>query len=121
MINMNKVPYFSNPKRLRRLKEFLSVRDDFMVHELAVATGCSFQEALSVCVLLWHFQVAEIYILLSLPDLSDITLYQGKLSDGPPKLPFYNEDYDIQIDNLSDMTYEFQFIMFPNADYNLYV
>jgi hypothetical protein len=120
MINLSKVPYFSNPKRLNRLKDFLSRRDDFMVHELAVATGCSLDDALKVCILIWHFRVAEIYVLLNRLDLSSNPIYTAKLSDGPPALPFYSEDNDVEIESLDNVSYEFHFVLFADADFTLY-
>lgn len=91
-----------------------------MVHELAVATGCSLDEALTVCILLWHFHMAEIYMLLNRADLPINPIYQTKLSDGPPTLPFYSEDNDVEIDSLANISFEFHFVLFADADFTLY-
>lgn len=89
------------------------------MHELAVATGCTIVEALTVCILLYHYHVAEIFLLLNRRDLEVNPIYRAKLSDGPPQLPFYNDDNDIEIDSLDGIEYDFHFTLDTKAEFIL--
>ena len=115
MIKLSSVPYFRNEHALQRLNQYLVNHSEFMVHQLAVYTGCALDEALAVCFLLYHYKQAEIYLLLYRDDLEFNPICTIKMSDGLPDTPFYSEDNDIEIENLDNITYSFWFVMNNDA------
>ena len=111
-INLRRIPYFrDNPIVVQRLTAHFQIHHDFMVHQLAIATGCKLEEALSICFLLYHHNQAEIYILYSRDDLAINPFWKSKLSEGYPSLPLYSVDNDVEIESLDGVKYDFWLVL----------
>ena len=116
-INLSKLHFFNNLQAIEKLKGHFSLHRDFMVHQIAVATGCPLDQALTICLLLYYYNQAEIYILLYRQDLEFNPIYKTKLSDGMPKVPFYSEENDLDIESLDHITYDIWAVLKRDSDF----
>lgn len=84
----SEVEYFRDKKRVALLNAFLEVNLSMMPHSIAVATGCSVDEALKLLLLLYSHYLVEGYLLLYHVEHLDLPFERRVLHKGlPPSEP----------------------------------
>lgn len=104
-----KLDYFHEDENLAKLNEFVSRHTRLMPHELVGATGCDYDEALAVLLILFYSNVAELFLQIYHNDHSNLLIDSRKISDGFPILPYRCSACDKEISNPDELSYDFAF------------
>jgi hypothetical protein len=89
-VNIHKLPCFSDRKRIAALNRLVATSPDLMAHQVAAATGCLFEQAMQVLMLLYDLRLAEAFILVyhdAHPDTPPAHALRIHISDGLPSFP----------------------------------
>ena len=108
-LSLNNIPYFRNDKTLQDLNRIVETRSNLMPHELAVAVGCSVQEALEVLMILVSHSLAEAFILVyhsTCPENPQVPFLSRSIYDGLPKIPIVCDICQNNIEDDAELTYK---------------
>lgn len=109
VINLLNFPYFRNQNSLKRLNEHIKIHSDLMPHQLAVATGCTIDDATAILFLLFDQNIADALLLVYHQGFPGVPMEIRQISDGPPILPIINSLNDDLIENKDELLYSFIF------------
>lgn len=108
-INLNNFPYFRDPSNLEKLNRHIRLHPDFMLHQIAIATGCTYEDAMGILMLLYHQELTDVFLVIYHTSQSDTPILTNRFVDGLPLTPFVNPATDEVIESLNELTYEFLF------------
>ena len=101
--------FFQDVINLERLNAVLKIHNKLSPNLIIGGTGCSFQEALQILILLFEMRLADGFILVYLKDIPDAFIGRNPLEHGFPKFPYsYNYGDDV-IGSPDEVLYEFEF------------
>jgi hypothetical protein len=119
-VNLNKFRYFNERSHLDSLNHLIRSRNDLMPHEIAIGTGCSFEEAMGVLILLYHLDLADQYLLIYYNKEPDVPVGMREISEGPPLLPFKintSAFEEVEIYSMHDLSFGFLFKIRKEIDF----
>jgi hypothetical protein len=106
-VNLVSFPYFKDSLHLQKLNQHIRLHRDFMTHQIAVATGCSFDDAFGILLLLHFCGLGDMKLLVYHQEDSSLPMFVRDFSDGPPVPPFVNPINEQEITNTDDLEYDF--------------
>lgn len=109
VINLISFPYFRKTSAIERLNEHIAQHSDLMPHQLAIATGCSLDDAIGILFLLFDRQFAEALLLVYHQNFPNVPMDIRKISDGPPLLPTINSLNDEVVEDKGELLFGFMF------------
>lgn len=119
IIQISKFKYFSTEKNFSRLKDIFSRHRMVEPYQLAVATGCSLEEATAILLYLFQKDIGKIYILVfHNVHLDKPHIEKRSLESGYPKLPILCDICDEQISDEEELSYDLSF-EFSTNDYRM--
>lgn len=102
-------PYFSSEDRIQQLNRIVRLHTELSPQVIMTATGCSFQQALQILLVLFELELAEAFILVYLRDDPDVYIAKRHIRDGPPKFPFQYDHGDQVVNDPNEVLYGFEF------------
>ena len=122
-ISLEKSGFFSEPANLEKLNRFISSRNtlNFMPHELAVATGCAFEDAMEVLTLLYRLDIAKQFLLVYHIAEPDYVIEQRDIAQGPPDLPMIilNSNFnEVEVTDSRELLYSFLFKLNDKVEFS---
>lgn len=112
-ININKLGYFHDKKRLDKLNSLVEIHTR-LSPELLMQTGCSFQEAMQILFVLVHLYVANPYLLVYIIDDPEAPIEKRPLSMGLPTLPYIFPDGETVVEDKEKLFFGFEFDLVSN-------
>ena len=107
MINLTSFPYFKEKASLKKLNRHVRLHRDFMMHQLASATGCSLPDAMGIILLLYAKQLGDIQVAIYHKDDLSTPMFVKRAEEGPPKIPFINPLNESEIGSREELAYDF--------------
>lgn len=80
-----------------------------MSHQLVAATGCTFSDALGILFLLYHFDLADAFLVVYHKNDTETPIQISDFINGPPKVPFVNSMTEEMIYDLNELMYTLMF------------
>ena len=110
-INLTSFPCLGKEAQLQSLNNLVDISDSLMPHQIAVATGCSIDEALAVLLLLLRLSTVKGFLLVyhSGHEDNNPPIMARNIFDGLPILPFICEVCQKEIINANELSYDFLF------------
>lgn len=108
-VNLASFPYFNNTSSLQRLNRHIKLHSDFMLHQLVAATGCTFSDALGILFLLYHFDLADAFLVIYHKNDKETPILITDFIKGPPEVPFINPMTEEIIHDPHELVYTFMF------------
>ena len=121
-VYLEKSGYFGEPDNLKKLNEFVNSRTtlQFMPHELAVATGCPFEDAMAILTLLYRLNMSAQFLLVYHIAESDYVIERRDIALGPPSLPmtFFNSNFnEVEVTEPEELIYGFFFKLTDRVEF----
>lgn len=110
-IQLRSLSFFREPSRIQKLNDLFEIQDTLMPHQVAVATGCSYDDAFTILLLLYHRYLAESYLLVYHNQHNNTPILALGISEGLPELPIQCDLCDVAIENEKELSYGFIFSM----------
>lgn len=117
-ISLEHFPYFNDDRPLQQLNRLVEIKADLMPHQVAVATGCSLDEAMGILLLLFNSSLVEALLLVYHNDHLDAPpILARNILDGPPLLPFTCDICQNEIKHRDELSYDFLFKKASNIQF----
>ena len=99
------------PSSVQILNRMMEAQPDLMPHQVAGATGCTLEQAMDFLLFLASQEVADPRLLVyhNVEEHEGVPVASFPLRDGVPRLPFFCEECDLEIDDLSELQFDFLF------------
>ena len=117
-VNITNIRYFLDNRRIELLENYLYVNDSLMPHSIAIATGCEYDEALSLLLLLYGKNLAEGFVLVYHQLHLDVPVDRRPIEEGLSLRGSFNCpicDENVGADN--DFYYDLEFILTYNVEF----
>jgi hypothetical protein len=114
ILDIHKLSCFNDPERVKNLNRLIVTNPDLMPHQVAIATGCSIEQAMQVLMLLYDQYLANAFTLIyhkSHPEAPPALALQVDIAEGIPHFPIRCPICDEVIASSSDVTYGFLFVL----------
>lgn len=111
-LNLKHFPSFKREGILKNLNELVEHQKELMPHQVAVAAGCTLDEAMGILMLLTADEMAEAYLLVyhtTHDNSSQAPIMARKLTEGFPETPFTCDDCGQEINSTHNLRYDFLF------------
>jgi len=108
-INLYNLTYFNNQAHLNKLNRLIQIREKLMIHDIAIATGCEFQDAAIILFYLYNYYVAEMFLIVYHNKHLDppVPSLVRKFLEGFPQFPFTCSVCEEEVVSSAQVTYEF--------------
>jgi hypothetical protein len=118
-INLSNFPCLSKELHLQRLNNLAEIQDNLMPHQVAVATGCSHEEALAVLLLLSKHSLAEALLVVYHNEhlIDSPPILARSIFEGLPPLPFICDICQQEITSSDELSYDFLFRVLEKANF----
>jgi hypothetical protein len=98
---------FLNRSQFDELKKYFDdTPADFMVHQLAVSLGIEWSKGLAIITILYAQKVLDVKLLIYHSCDPELAVGAIPFRYGYPKLPFYCEECDCEIDDYSELDFD---------------
>lgn len=109
VVNLDNFSYFQNSEVLAKLNKHLALHDDFMLHQIASATGCTLDDAMRVLLYLYHLKLVQVYLVVYTVDDPESPILIRDFQQGYPDIPFQNPVTEEWVDSYQQLSFEFLF------------
>jgi len=112
ILNLKHFLSFRQERTLNNLNELVERQKELMPHQVAVASGCTVDEAMGILMLLTVDKMAEAYLLIyHILDDTDppVPILARRLTDGFPEIPFVCDNCEREITDTNELRYDFLF------------
>ena len=106
---LHRLPSFRNTSQVQKLNDVFAIQNTLMPHQVAVATGCSLDDALTILLLLYDRYLAESFLLVYHVSHPEQPILTRKLSEGPPSVPVQCDLCERVIENDDELAYDYLF------------
>jgi hypothetical protein len=115
-INLNNLDYFKESIPLLKLNRFIKIRTQFTMHEIAIASGCDFKNAMFIVLILYHHYAADLFLVIYHNDHLDnpIAAEIRPFLEGFPKLPYVCFLCERRITSLDQLSFDFMVKLLHN-------
>lgn len=114
IVSLERFHCFSNEASVLALNRLVEAHSVLMPHQIAVATGCNLDEAMSLLLHLYVLSVASpktiVYHILDETD-PPVSILLRDLKEGPPELPFICPVCNQEVDSYDELNFDFVFIL----------
>jgi hypothetical protein len=109
-INLKAFPYFRQLRALTDLNLHVGIHNDFMPHQIAVATGCSLETAMGILLLAFNQSLVDAKLLVYHNTHPETPWFLAQnIVDGFPNLPLVCSVCDAVIERDEELSYDFLF------------
>lgn len=118
-IDLARFPCLGSPEAIDAVNRLFKRNRESMMHEIAVTTGCDFEEVVGMFYLLFSHDAAEAFILVYHKRHNDLPVASHRipLVEGLPKLPFRCNICDDEIVTIDELSFDLQFQLTKDIEF----
>lgn len=102
---------------LNRLLRLHAFSNRISPHLLVSGTGCNYQEALQILILLYESRLADGYFLIYLKKSPDTYIGRRSFDEGFPKFPYSYEYNERTVESADEVLYQLEFKIVDSIEF----